>query len=190
MAYNKEDAKNLVLLEVENYKKVLELYNPVIEVAEKYDGKILNKRFETALRKVNDSLRVDMSGKKLSIDFYLTNRGIKSTTHEHWNYINKSYITMNEYTERCAYEWESLDGKSLCADHENRLIASVLVESLNKHREYIKGRIETLEEKLNKVDEYKNQLEELKTQMEKITKDIPYEIRNYFELNYNVYNNR
>ena len=190
MAYNKEDARNLVLLEVENYKKVLELYNSVIEVVEKYDGKILNKRFETALRKVNDSLRVDMSGKKLSIEFYLQDRGIQSVTHNHWNYINKSYIEMNGYTERIAYEWEELDGKSLCADHENRLVASVLVESLNKHKEYIKGRIEVLEEKLNKVDEYKQQLEDLKAQMEKITRDIPYEIRDYFELNYNVYNNR
>ena len=190
MAYNKEDSRRLVLLEVENYKKALELYDSIIEVVEKYNGKVLNKRFETALKKVNDYIRVDMSGRTLYIQLYLEDRSVKSFNNDFWIYINKTYINLNGYTPRLAYSWENdLDGK-LCADHENRLIASVLIKSLNEEKEHIKNKIILLENEVNKADEYKQQLEDLKAQMEKITRNIPYEIRDYFELNYNVYNNR
>ena len=52
--YCNEDAKNLVRLEIENRKSALAVYDEVIELVKKYDGKILNKRFETALKKIDE----------------------------------------------------------------------------------------------------------------------------------------
>ena len=56
MGYTNEDARKLVELEIQNRKEALKLYPEIIKVVEQFDGKVLNKRLETALKKVNERL--------------------------------------------------------------------------------------------------------------------------------------
>lgn len=182
----KEDATNLVKLEIENYKKALTLYPQIIEVVKSFDGKILNKRFETALKKVDDNLRTDMTYDTLYIKFSAwNNRSIKSVEerngYANWLYIEHTDIYMNGYLRRVSYNKDDI----VCTT-ENRLIASVVIEALEKQEQYIKSKIENLEKHIENTDEYKAKLEALRKEIESIGKDIPSEIKAYFDLNYDV----
>ena len=66
--YCAEDVRNLILLEIKNRKAALELYPKVIEVVQKYDGKVLNKRFDTALKKADGRLSYDRDTVRFTIN--------------------------------------------------------------------------------------------------------------------------
>lgn len=187
--YCDEDAKNLVSLEIENRKKALTLYPQIIECVEKFNGKVLNKRFETALRKIDDNLRYDWNGSRFDIEVILNNRCIQSVKadgygYANWNYISGLNLTLNSVLYTVSYNPD--DRKML--DENGRIIAPVIIKALNERKQSIENTIAELEEKLNNVQEYRNKLEALRIEMEKVMSDVPYIIREYFDINYRVEN--
>jgi hypothetical protein len=186
--YNNEDAKNLVKLEIENRKSALELYTEVIELVKKYDGKILNKRFETALKKIDERL----SYERAYNSFYITmscwnNRSCRSTKKDSFGYSSTIYIhgndiRLNTYIETYSY------GENPSMLNDERINADVLIEALNKGKIQIEKTIAELENSIDKVQEYKEKCEALKKEMEETTRDIPYLIKDYFNINYRVEN--
>ena len=56
---NDETAKKLVELQIKNREYAFSLYDEIIEVLAKFDGKQVTKRIETALRKIDDNIRVE-----------------------------------------------------------------------------------------------------------------------------------
>lgn len=187
--YCNEDARNLVELEIENRKEALKLYDGIIEVVKKFDGKVLNKRFETALKKVDERLSFNRRYSCFEIEMsVLDNNCCKSTKKDDWGYsctiyISDNYLALNGFLETYSYD----KNKKVLLDNE-RIISSVLIESLNKGKKQIEKEIVTFEESLNKVSEWKEKLESLKSEMEKTMKDIPYIIKDYYDINYHVEN--
>lgn len=187
--YCNEDAKNLVELEIKNRKEALELYDKVIEVVEKFDGKVLNKRLETALKKVDERLSCDRRYSSFEIQMSVfDSRSCRSVNkddlgYSHVNYISDSYLTLNGYLPTYSY---SANEKVLL--YEERIISSVLIESLNYGKKHMEETIVSLEESLDKVPEWKERLEALRVEMEKTMKEIPYIIREYYDINYRVEN--
>lgn len=187
--YCNEDARNLVELEIKNRKEALELYSKVIEVVEKFDGKVLNKRFETALKKVDERLSFDRKYSSFEIQMSVfDSRSCKSVNKDDLgysctNYIANNYLILNGYLPTYSY---NPNEKVLLYDE--RIISSVLIESLNIGKKYMEETIVSLEESLNKVTEWKKRLLEIKDEMEKTMKEVPYIIREYYDINYMVVN--
>lgn len=187
--YCNEDARNLVNLEIENRKKALELYPQIIECVEKFNGKVLNKRFETALRKIDDCLRYNWEDSRFGIEVRLNNRCIQSVKtdtygYAQWNYISGFELTLTSMLYTVSYNPD--DRRML--DENGRIIAPVIIKALNERKQSIENTIAELEEKLNNVQEYRNKLEALRIEMEKVMNDVPYIIREYFDINYRVEN--
>lgn len=187
--YCNEDARNLVELEIENRKEALKLYDKIIEVVEKFDGKVLNKRFDTALKKVDGRLGYNREYKRFEIEMStFDNRSCKSVKKDSFGYsctiyISDSYLRLNSYLETYTND----KNKKSLLDNE-RIISSVLIESLNDGKKYMEEKIKELEESIGRVEEWKKELESLKHQMENIMKEVPYIIREYYDINYRVEN--
>ena len=187
--YCNEDARNLVELEIKNRKDALELYTGIIEVVKKFDGKVLNKRFETALKKVDERLGYNRRYSCFEIEMSVfDSRCCKSVNKDDLgysctNYLVDNHLILNTYVETYTYD---KDKKSML-DNE-RIVSSVLVEALNKGKVNMEEHIKKLEDSLDKVAEWKERLEALKVEMEKTMQEVPYIIREYYDMNYRVEN--
>lgn len=186
--YCNQDARNLVELEIQNRKAALKLYDGIIETVKKFDGKILNKRFETALKKVDERLSYDRRYSCFEINMNLfDNRCVKSVKKDDLgyscvNYISDNYLRLNTYLET----YSNTNGKSFL-DNE-RIVSSVLIESLENGKAQIEKDIDRLESSIDKVDVWKERLKSLEAEIEKTMKEIPYIIRDYYDINYRVEN--
>lgn len=187
--YCNEDARNLVELEIQNRKEALKLYDGIIEVVQKFDGKVLNKRFDTALKKVDERLSCNREYSWFEINMNVfDNRSCKSVKKDSYgysctNYITDNYLRLNNLVYTHSYNPRD----NVMLDNE-RIISSVLIEALNKCKEQMENKIKELENSIDKVDEWKNKLKALQIEMEEVMKEVPYIIREYYDINYRVEN--
>lgn len=187
--YCNEDARNLVELEIQNRKDALKLYDGIIEVVKKFDGKVLNKRFDTALKQFDGRLSYNREYSWFEINMNVfDNRSCKSVKKDAYgysctNYITDSYLRLNNLV----YTYSNNSNDKVMLDNE-RIISSVLIEALNKGKEQMQNKINELENSIDKVDEWKTKLEALKHEMENIMGEVPYIIREYYDINYRVEN--
>lgn len=189
--YCNEDARNLVELEIQNRKEALKLYDGIIEVVKKFDGKVLNKRFDTALKKFDGRLSYNREYSWFEINMNVfDSRSCKSVEkdsygHSCTNYISDNYLRLNSivYT----YSNSANDKDKVILNNE-RIISSVLIDSLNKGKEHIQKEIEKLENSIDKAGEWKTKLEKLKREVENVMNEVPYIIREYYDINYHVEN--
>ena len=187
--YCNEDARNLVELEIKNRKDALKLYDKIIEVAERFNGKVLNKRFETALKKVDERLSCDRRYSCFEIKMCVfDSRCCKSVNKDDLgysctNYITDNYLILNGYLP--TYSYNPNDEVLL---YDERIISSVLIKSLSCGRKHMEETIISLEKSLDKIPEWKERLKILRDEMEKTMKEIPSIIREYYNINYRVEN--
>lgn len=189
--YCNEDARNLVELEIQNRKEALKLYDGIIEVVKKFDGKVLNKRLDTALKKFDGRLSYNREYSWFEINMNVfDSRSCKSVEkdsygHSCTNYISDNYLRLNSivYT----YSNSANDKDKVILNNE-RIISSVLTDSLNKGKEHIQKEIEKLENSIDKAEEWKTKLEKLKREVENVMNEVPYIIREYYDINYHVEN--
>lgn len=187
--YSNEDSKNLIRLEIENRKEALKLYEEIIELVKKYDGKVLNKRFDTALKKIDERLSYDRQYNSFYIEFSVwNNRSCKSTKTDSYGYSSTLYISTDCIRLNTYIQTYSHGRNEPCMLCDERIIAKPIIEALNKGKAGIEKTIADLENSIDKAQEYKEKCEALKKQMEEITKDIPYLIKEYFDINYTVEN--
>lgn len=187
--YCNEDARNLVEIEIKNRKEALKLYDGIIEVVKKFDGKVLNKRFDTALKKVDGRLSYYREYSWLEIKMNVfDSRSCKSVKKDSYgysctNYISDSYLRLNSLL----YTYSYNPDEKVALNNE-RIISANIIFALNKGRRQIEETIEELEESISKVDEWKNKLKEIENEMRKTMNEVPYIIREYYDINYHVEN--
>lgn len=189
--YCNEDAKNLVELEIQNRKEALKLYDGIIEVVKKFDGKVLNKRFDTALKKFDGRLGYNERNSFFEIEMNVfDNRSCKSVKKDTYgysctNYITDSYLTLNTIMYTFSY---NPDIEKVMLDKDRRIIAEVVIKGLEKGKADIEKKIEVLENSIDKAEEWKTKLEKLKREVENVMSEVPYIIREYYDINYHVEN--
>lgn len=187
--YCNEDARNLVEIEIKNRKEALRLYDGIIEVVKKFDGKVLNKRFDTALKKVDGRLSYNREYSWLEIKMNVfDSRSCKSVKKDSYgysctNYISDSYLRLNSLL----YAYSHNPDEKVALDNE-RIISANIILALIKGKRQIEETIEELEESISKVDEWKNRLKEIENEMRKTMNEVPYIIREYYDINYHVEN--
>ena len=98
-------------------------------------------------------------------------------------YITDSYLRLNSFLECYSHNTSK---KSLLNDE--RIVASVLIESLNDGRQQMEKYIEKLENSIDKAEEWKEKLKALENEIQSIMGQIPSPIRNYYGINYRVEN--
>ncbi|MBR5604279.1 MAG: hypothetical protein IKW51_08770 [Bacteroidales bacterium] len=184
--YESTTAKKLVELEINNRKEALKLYDEIIPVIKKFDKKVLNKRLETALQQVNQYLRIDRNYSSFSIMLYVQDNYVKSKPDRN-GCCMASYVQTRQLSLTTAlFTSDGYMKDKIMIDDEGRIRSDVIINALEQGRNNMEEHIKMLEESLPNVEEYKQKLESLKNEIENTTKEIPFLIREYFDLNYRV----
>lgn len=185
----KDTADKLIALEISNRRKAIGFYPAIIETVKKFDGKVLNKRLETALRKINDNLRLKKSEYRFDICYYVENDHVPVPYRDYCGaeYVKYREIGMCEYMPRNrAYD---VNAQCPALNDDGRIIAENIITALNAGKESLESEIIEMEEHSKKVDEYAAELDELAERMRSLQKKIPYLVSEYYKLGYSICKN-
>ena len=182
----KDTADKLIALEIANRRKAIGFYPAIMETVKEFDGKVLNKRLETALQKINDNLRLGKSEYRFDIYYYVENDHVPVP---HQGYCVAEYVQYREIG-MCGYipKKRAYAANAQCPalNDDDRIIAENIIAALNARKESLESEIIAMEEHSKKVDEYAAELEELAERMRSLQKQIPYLISEYYELGYSI----
>ena len=178
--FTKETAKQKVMEKIADYRKCIALIESIIPVVEKYNGKVVNKRFETALRKVNDRIRANIHYARLeivvySLPWHMEDDGITPRYGESCGYdlITKAYTHAD--SNRYGYIVTENDNGN------HRLIAAEAIKGLREMAEEYQNKINENLEALEHVDEYIAEVSDIERRVAELQK-IPYVVRDFFDL--------
>jgi hypothetical protein len=190
--YDKETATNTVNIQLENFRKCIEIINEMREVIGKFDGKVINKKFETALREhTGEIITVKFSYHRVEIELVATRCG-KSRVHPVESYpyfplcinaLEGGTFESGYYKENQREQFVEVTEKTPAGN--DRLIAENMLTAMNKAVKYYEKRITENSEALKHVDEYAAKVAEME-RLEKELREIPNEVRRYFDFNVSV----
>lgn len=190
--YTNADAINLVKLEIEARKKVIGIITEAIKVIKKFDGKMFNKRLETALKEIDNGITIKkdwfISSGWINIEWYISNRSVQSTQKDNLGYATTNYIKYNTLSLcRVDYDYNNTENSAIEATGtgNGKIKADIFIQALIKAQSEYAKRIKELENSLVKVNEFENRMNKIKKEFELLNEEIPYIMKQYFyELNY------
>lgn len=175
--YDDGDSAALVRLEINTDLKVLSIAGEVSLVVRSFDGKILNKRLDTALKKIDRNLYVDsMYSSSLGINYYTGGFSIPSVNNPSTSlYLNSRYKTL------CFCAKRSENGKG-CVSSEGRLISKPVIESISEYSEHLRRSITELESKKDLIEVYRSCIKTVEQDLKALQEEIPFAIKRYYDL--------
>lgn len=163
-----EEAVKETTKDIEMMEKVNRALPAIKAVIAKFDGKVLNKRLDAALKEL------DLDGYIYLNTHYETTFSIcfsPSETNEYYTILNGLRPSCRYYDKEKSFVNED---KRISAERAYNLIEECRVERLKKITKY-KEILQTYEEK-------RTQVELLKKQLRTIVSEVPYELQNRFGL--------
>lgn len=145
---------------IQEYREAAALTRQIIPVIKSFDNKCYNVRLEKAIQEKTKA-RVYCNKRYTIFEIYIYN-----------NTYNQ--ITLCNIQQADAFS----DGK--------RINAAAIIEGLNKKYQELLELAYRLENELQQIEQYAAALESLKDQIEKIEKNLSYQIRDNFHLNYRI----
>jgi hypothetical protein len=189
MYLSKEAARALVLLQIAANEKAIELSEKIKPVILKFDGKVPNKRLDTALKAVDDNLMWSMEYNSAIIKMWIENRSTsEGNTPDSYGYRTTNYLTDN--TVNIAYG-RMVDGSnpaaSVCPD--GKLNAAALISAVDSSSAYLKQSVSDMRSSLTRIDELIEQRAALVKAVEDYNNSIDYTVATYFDLRMNIARN-
>lgn len=171
----------LVNLHLDAYRKVISLAEPIKEVLRKFDGKVLNKRLDTALKAVDSGLSVNwraMPYNIFEIEWFIENRCI-TTNPDRNGYCGAVYI--NEHTLSAVR----------CCDYDNcviegRINADQIIKALDEQMDEYRAWIQEAEDQLAHIDELQAGTKELYEAVKAHNKEISFIVDEYYGLRIDI----
>ncbi len=171
-----EDSLKLLNLRLEVMEQTVSFFPDVIRTIEKFDGKVLNKRLNTALEQIDRNLSYERKYDSIYIVRYIGSESV--------NTENGCSLYLNEHHDYLCIV--SPSGNNYCLTNDNRIIATGFADALNKeHADYVK-RIKEIKDNIVNIDSYRARLKQIKEDLEILKSEIPYPIRNYCNLNWRI----
>ena len=166
--YNKEMAEKATKKDIQMMEEVNKALPEIKKLIAKFDGKVINKRLDTAL-------------KDLGLPGY-----IYFSTYYETSYIimykptnsNEAYTVLSGFRPSCRY----YDKEKSFVNEDKRISAERAFKLIEERRVKRLKEITTYKEILQTYEEKKAQIELLKKQLRTIVDDVPYELRRRFDL--------
>lgn len=161
-------AYDLSNLEIANMQRAIELIHICIEVIKKFDGKVVNKRLETALANATGETIIVNKGGIRPIDFYTKNRYVQGEN------FTTAYISYPTY---CLI--------GVCRDFINedgRLNGESAVNAMLEQATYYEEQIQRYKDAIEHIEEYKAHMQHLKDEINETKKKIPASMQKYFNI--------
>lgn len=177
-------ALEVAIKQIKLYKDALALCPKVMEVVKKFDGKVANKRLETALKEVNSGLRCNKSSytEVWEIVFWTSDRCVNvkrkswDGKHEDWcaYYIKKSKTYLARDTFKNTFGSFTND--------DGRWIAENINKQIEHTMKSLEANIADYTELLNHVDELEAEKKRIKDEMEAHNRKVGWIGNEYFDL--------
>lgn len=171
--YNREQAAKATEKDIQMMEEVNKVLPAVKKLISSFDGKVINKRLDTALKDLG------LPGYIYFCTHYETTFSIlykPAESNDYYTILNGTRPSCRYYVKEKSFVDED---KRISAERAYNLIEECRVERLKKITKY-KEILQTYEEK-------KAQVELLKKQLRTIVDDVPYELRHRFDLEVKYY---
>ena len=166
------------------WKQQIKVYNDGItaletikSLADKFDGKVINKRFTNACNKIVDlklvrisleeegyNYRAEMNEKRLLV--HLADRSARQ--------INNAGVEIGwTYVEDPKIEVRPDDGVSLYINADSRLEKDLFIKAIDDTIKETQRRIGIFKDAVNNFDTYMEKVEEVNKQLETLRRDLP-----------------
>ncbi len=170
---DKEKATKLSNLHIEAMKTALTFTDEIKEVLQKFNGKPITKRIDTALKKINPNFYIKREYNSFRIEWIIENRffgenGIAYYIKEH---------TINILWASCFSSYG--DG---ILDSENCLISEKAIKELDRQKEQMEKDISNSIQQLENVEILIVEHEQIKKQKEEFNRSVNWLVNSYFEL--------
>lgn len=184
-----EYGRNSVALEVATkqiklYKDSLALCPKVMEVVRKFDGKVANKRLETALMEINKGLccRKSRYADVWEIVFYTSDRMVsikqKSWDGKHENNVAYYIKDSKDYIARDIFR--NLDGAFV--NEDGRWNADNINKQIEAHMRSLETNISKYEAELKSVDRLEAERKQIKAEIDAFNNEVSWIGNEYFGL--------
>lgn len=176
MKYSKETTIKLIQLEIEAKEKAVSLVNQIIAIVPKFNGKVANKRFDTALKAIDGNLKFCMEYNSFKISMYIEKRSILSSDGNVQAYINNHEVYLVHGSISSGY------GESLIVN--DGINGKELITQLENFKKDTESWCIVLRLQLDKLEKILGEYQEIKKQIHYFDETINYVIRDYFELKF------
>lgn len=170
---DKEKAVKLSNLHIEAMKTTLTFTDEIKEVLQKFNGKPITKRIDTALKKINPNLHMSREYNSFRINWLIENRSFGENGMVY--YIKEH--TINILWASCFSSYG--DG---VLDSENCLIAEQAIKELDRQNEQTKESIKNATEQLANIENAISEHERIKKELESFNHSINWLVNSYFDL--------
>lgn len=172
---NRSMAEKLVRKEIEVKRDFVAKAPMLCDIVQKFDGKVFNKRLETALKEI---MYIDCKNDKVMGWFemtgYIQDRCVMSDEVDKWGGRDCAYIKDDRiYMVSCAKD---------CLTEDGRIIAENICKRIYDEMARQKTAADKLEEQLARIDEIEAQCKQINELKRKFDHDTLYQIRTYFGL--------
>lgn len=166
------------------WKQQIKVYNDGINaletlksLADKFDGKVINKRFTNACNEIVDlkvvrislnemgyNHQAEMNEKRIIV--HLSDRSARQTDND-GNYIGWTYVEDSKI-EVCLKDWTSL-----YINADGRLEKDLFINAIDDTIKETHRRIGIFEDAVNNFDTYMEKVEEVNKQLDTLKRDLP-----------------
>ena len=169
-----ELAMKLVRKEIECKREFVSKAESLCEVVQKFDGKVFNKRLETAMKEVYP-IRVEQEyfWKSISITGWIPDRMVQSDSVDKWGYHKTAYIKDDRI-----YVGIIRDA----FDDDKRIIAETIIKAIRSTAEYYKESADKLEEQLGRIEEIIAERDRIYAEKQRFLHNTSGTLREYFGL--------
>ncbi len=140
-------------------------------IADKFDGKVINKRFITKLNEISDCNIIIFSLEEKGYDhiaeinekvvsLYLTDRCFKNDS-DSWSYIDEDSFNIREANEKDFY-----------INKDGRLVKEYFIQGIDKTIEFFKTKIAQYQDCIDHFDEYMAEVKKINAEIDELRNKI------------------
>ena len=172
---NMEMAKKLVQKEIDTKRDFVGKAESLYEIIRKFNGKIFNKRLETAMREVYPvRIQYDKVFNWLDITGYISDRMVQSDEVDRHGYHPVAYIKDDRiYMVSCCKD---------ALDDDGRIVAENLIAKMQLTVNYLKESADELEKQLADIENIADECYEIRAKRNNYNNYVKAQIRDYFNL--------
>ena len=172
-------SRKLVNLEIQANVKALQLMDDIKEVIIKFDGKIPDKRLDTALKKIDSDLSFKQDYNFFIIDLWIRNRSV-SVKKENETYSGTYYIK-SDRVGICYCACKSCYGDG-CLNEDGTINAEMVIKSINGSKKYLLEYNNSMVNTVNNINDKIKEYEELKKRIVEFNNSVNHTVAQYYEL--------
>ena len=166
-------AKALTELDIKNRKYIETLYPQIEETVKQFDGKILNRRLETALKKINNQIYTERNDNSYKIKYFCNDDMVKGVNC--WEYSKNREVTFiwcNTYTN--SYQKGFLN--------EEKIVSSDMLDMIEKDRNNFIKETENIINGLSTIDSKIAEYKELINRCDAFNRSLDSTIKDYYKI--------